>query len=701
MTDLFLDHWSMPTATVGSPNPLPPIQGDASLDKKADLSAAPSDLQANAAYGRVATISPYLTQDGYGRDRALHDHPVAVIENERLRATFLLAAGGRLWSLVDKATDTELLYANPVFQPANLALRNAWFAGGVEWNIGTIGHTPLTCEPLHAARVAGDDGEPVLRLYEFERLRRVVYQIDVHLPPGSAALYTHIRIANPNDIDVPLYWWSNIAVPQRADTRVLAPADSSWNYSYDNVLRHDPIAPGGGPGSTGYDAASDISYPARFADAADFFFDLRPDSQPWIAAVDGSGTGLFQTSTRHLRGRKLFRWGTSAGGRRWQQWLSGPVDSRAGGYAEIQAGLARTQFEHLRMPAGSVWSWTEAYGRLALPAEQAHGPWTAARTAAESAVLSVVGAGELSRRHDVAAQLAERAPAALLRQGTSWGALDAELRSRSGEPPLAGAATPFEAGTIGDEQRQWLDLLETGRYADPGADRLLGSTPAHPVVMDALAAAGGWAAAALLGTAQATLGRWGEAAESWRVSIGRTDNAYARRNLGVAALRHGDVGQAADEYRQALAISGAAGRSPHPALMIEAVAVLIEAGASPEALRAIDTVPGGRRQHGRLRFLEARAALAVGEIDCCGTVLADPTFEVADLREGEDSLDVLWWDYQAARLAAERGVAATPELRAEAERTQPLPEHLDFRMKPGSPGAEEPRIAPSTTSGAT
>jgi hypothetical protein len=48
---------------------------------------------------------------------------------------------------------------------------------------------------------------------------------------------------------------------------------------------------------------------------------------------------------------------------------------------------------------------------------------------------------------------------------------------------------------------------------------------------------------------------------------------------------------------------------------------------------------------------------------------------------------VLWWDYQAARLAAERGVEASADLRAEAERTAALPEHLDFRMKPAQPGA--------------
>ena len=91
-----------------------------------------------------------------------------VLENDILRATFLLELGGRLWSLLHKPSGRELLAVNPVFQAANLAIRNAWFSGGVEWNIGFVGHSPFTCSPLFAARVEGPGGAPVLRLYEYE-----------------------------------------------------------------------------------------------------------------------------------------------------------------------------------------------------------------------------------------------------------------------------------------------------------------------------------------------------------------------------------------------------------------------------------------------------------------------------------------------------------------------------------------------------
>jgi hypothetical protein len=232
---------TMPTADVGPLNPLPGLDSQADLHAVVDPGEADAEMRRNIAYGRVRSVLPYLEQDGYGRDRRPAEHPVAVLENEHLRATFLLALGGRLWSLVHKPTGREVLYRNPVLQPANLALRNAWFAGGVEWNIGTIGHSPLTCEPLHAVRVLQPDGTPVLRMYELERLREVVFQVDAWLPADSPVLLVHVRIVNPNDVETPMYWWSNVAVPQSTDVRVLAPADAAWQLAYDTPVRRVPV----------------------------------------------------------------------------------------------------------------------------------------------------------------------------------------------------------------------------------------------------------------------------------------------------------------------------------------------------------------------------------------------------------------------------------------------------------------------------
>lgn len=153
--------------------------------------------------GKIRSIFPYNQQDLYDRalePRAFH---AAILENEFLRAVFLPELGGRLWSLFDKKAGRELLYVNDAVRYCNLALRNAWFSGGVEWNIGMIGHSPFTCEPLFTARLEAEDGTPILRMYEYERLRGVTYQMDFSLPEGSPLLLCRDADHQPAEQDHP------------------------------------------------------------------------------------------------------------------------------------------------------------------------------------------------------------------------------------------------------------------------------------------------------------------------------------------------------------------------------------------------------------------------------------------------------------------------------------------------------------------
>lgn len=670
MTELHIESIEMPTADVGGVNPLPPLFGSGNTDKVADLTSARESMRVNAGYGRIDTVCPHLMQDRYSRDRTMRSHPVAVLENDHLRAMFLLNAGGRLWSLVDKDSGSDLLFTNPIFQPANLALRNAWFAGGVEWNIGTIGHTPGTCDPIHAGVVRGDGGEPTLRMYEFDRIRRVVYSLDARLPADSSVLLVAVRIVNPNDADVPMYWWSNMAVRQTARTRVLAPAVDAWNYSYDQILRLVPVAsPTGG----------DVSYPAAAAgsstDAADFFFDIPAGTDPWIAAVDEFGTGVFQASTPLLAGRKLFRWGTGPGGRRWQEWLCGPDD----GYAEIQAGLATTQFEHLRMPGGAEWSWVEAYGRLDLTPDVAHGSWPMATEAAGELISARLGASRLETELAAAQRLFDRPVEETVHLGTGWGALERAIRARSGEPRIDLVGTPFPDESLGPEQRDWRVALDTGQFPELGPAEFPSSLHLHPLWGSVLERSAGWTAPALIGVMKACAGDLEGARSAWIGSLGRAPNAFAWRNLGALAVRTGEPAAAVASYERALDLA-----PDEAALIVEAVRVLVDAGYPVRALEVIDASPADVREHGRVRFLECSAALRAGDLARAGSVLSSG-LEVPDLREGEDSLPELWWDYRARLAAAADGEdpAAEPEpwrlaeIRAEVD----VPVQLDFRMR--------------------
>jgi len=182
MSDLRLENWRLPAAPLGSENPLPRFDAPS---HQPVLSGKP---EGEAEAGYLPDYLPYPVQDGYSRQRQLTDLKVAVLENDILRATFLLEYGGRLSSLVHKPSGRELLFVNPIFQPGNLAVRNAWFSGGVEWNMGVIGHTPFTCSPLFTARVERTDGTPILRLYEWERIRQVAQETDDQAPAARPDL---------------------------------------------------------------------------------------------------------------------------------------------------------------------------------------------------------------------------------------------------------------------------------------------------------------------------------------------------------------------------------------------------------------------------------------------------------------------------------------------------------------------------------
>ncbi|MFF0725925.1 DUF5107 domain-containing protein [Streptomyces sp. NPDC004134] len=659
MSELRLSTLVMPTAETGPANPLPPLFTGFDTHAVADASAADDEMRRNISYGRLSSVLPYTVQDGYGRAREPRAHQVAILENDILRATFLPHTGGRLWSLVHKPSDRELLFRNPVFQPANLALRNAWVAGGVEWNIGTIGHSPTTCAPLHAVRAERPDGTPVLRMYEFERLRRVVFQIDASLPDDSETLLVHVRIVNPNSHEVPLYWWSNIAVAEAPDVRVLAPADGAWQFSYDQVLRHVPV-----PEHEGLDR----SRTARAQAAADYFFDLAPGQRRWIAALDGRGEGLVQTSTDRLRGRKLFLWGRHAGGRRWQEWLSGPDTA----YLEIQAGLARTQLEHVPLPAGAEWTWVEAYGLLGADPARVHGDWAGARTAAEAGLDALITREALEAELAGAAAWIDAPPREILAHGSGWGALERRRRLAADDDSLSLPATPFPDGTLGPEQAPWLALLTVGAMPD--------TPPAVPPVSyetdqgwaPLLAGARDWLGLLHQGVLHTAGGDLVAAEAAWSASVAVRPNAWAYRNLGALADRRGATDAAVHSYLRAHELA------PHVVpLVCELLDVLIRGGLPALALSVVDALGAGQRAAGRVRLLEARAALAAGETDRCGALL-DEGIEVPTIQEGETSLGDLWREYQEQQAATD--VAG----RARGVPIPAIPPAYDFTLHPAA-----------------
>ena len=632
-------HLDLDGASLRGENPLPIF-----CDLPADRYIAPDATMddADCALLGVATgrrVLPYRMQDRYGREKAPMRLATIVMENDRLRATFLPGYGGRLYSLYDKQRGRELFFANPVFQPANLAQRNAWVSGGVEWNVGHYGHAAQTLEPLFAAVVDDGAGSPFLRFFEFERTTCVFFQIDAHLEEDSDVLAVHVRIANHNDVPVPGYWWTNCAVALTARTRVLAGV-SRVLYAIPGT-QPDAVQPHFAVGQLPYlpcAPSTEASFPASIPFAHEYFFQY-PDgtAQPWEAAWDGDGHLTFDVSTTALRYRKMFCWGDQPGGHHWMDFLSAPG---RGDYAEIQAGLAPTQLHGHLIPAHEVVDFTQLFGCAQTnPARVLDDDWQAASDHVGRIIGGLVGPHALAERHARYQRDAQREIGELIAFGSGWGALERRRLERSGRSVPAGLAFPDE--TLGAPQQPWLALLETGDLPVPDGDMPASWMVQRPWV-DLLAqsladpAHRNWASLLHLGVMLRELGDRDGATRCFGDSLAERATPVGLRNLARCWAETGHLDRAIALMRQAHDLHGG---FDDPAFDEELLELLARAGLHDQVWAYVEALPNAARQLGPIQLRVAESAVALGKNEFLEEFFDN---EYPTLRESETTLTDLW-----------------------------------------------------------
>ena len=658
MTEFYQEDYRIRSVRIGEQSSLPGLEGLANVQQNTKA-VLDEDDEIFLGYGFRSNVFPYRPQDVYTREQTERCYRSIVLENEFLRARFLPELGGRLISLTDKASGRDLLYQNKTLYAGNLAMRNSWFSGGVEWNASIIGHNPFTCSPLFAARTQLADGTPVLRMYEYERLRGVSFQMDFFLPDGSRVLFARMRLVNENAQTVPTYWWSNIAVPEWRGGRVVVPADAAY-VARDGVIFKDSV-----PVDRGGD---DVTYPVNNPKAVDHFWKIAPERRKYIAHLNADGWGLVQASTHRQRGRKLFVWGQTRGSARWQEFLSGNPHDR---YIEIQAGLAQTQYECLPMPPHTAWEWLEAYGAMNAGPAQIHGAWHGAQAAVEARLETLIPQERLEQLlRQTRDTMAKRPAQALFCRGSGWGALENLRRAHAGEPPLS---PQLDFGVPGAEQAPWRALLERGAMGeyDPREPVSSWLPDARYLPLLAQAAQGAerenWHTWLQLGAALLTQGRFADA----RDALARADSlarcAWVKYACSCLHLMQHEPERAAVYARQA------AEAAPEDASVLKfALRVLLEARQYGEALRLIAAAPPELQRLPRVRLSEAQALVGLERLEEAEAILLqDGGLIVPDIREGEQTMSEVWLALQQKKYGLGREAA---------EKIAPVPYRMDFRM---------------------
>ena len=666
MSKCYTAPYIMPSADMGKENPLPDIKNVSYIHAKIETTdAVPPELKKYINKGMISTMLPYRQQDGYNRERKNRAFNSIVLENENLKAVFLPELGGRLWSLIDKTTNRELLYCNPVFQPGNLALRNAWFSGGVEFNVSIKGHNPLTCDPLFAQKITMPDGSEGLRMFEYERIRGVLYSIDAWIPENSSFLYIRPRIENRTGKEIWMYWWSNIAVPAYEKTRVIVPTKETFVNYFGNdhyVLDYSELP---------YTLDTDVSYPDNLSRSLDFFYNIPDDGEKWITAVDKEGYGLLQCSTSELKGRKLFVWGQGEGGKNWNKFLT---DGSNDGYIEIQAGLARTQLEHIPMSDGETWSWVEAYGPINC-GKNAHGDWETAVSAAKEEIAKSfengINSGLSAFKNDKPEQ------GEMLCLGSGWGALE-ELSRRVQNLPSLSSEIVIPNEAITEVQREWIDLLETGCLAEKDETeepngyvidefwhKLLKKSLETPENRN-------WYSLMHLGIMEYAVGNTDSALSLFLEAAEKKPNAWCYRNIAmIYRNEYQDIEQAYTYMKKAFTLNKTC-----RGILVDTATTYLQAGKYSEWLDAYSQI-GDMQKDGRLKLCLVKALMALDRYEEAAKIL-NYSLDMPDIKEGDTAISDVWFDLYGKILSEETGITEPEKLRQLTEEKYPL-KNLDFR----------------------
>jgi tetratricopeptide (TPR) repeat protein len=318
-------------------------------------------------YG-VAHIYPYTLQDEIAPQPTPTTYSTLELENPYLRLTILPELGGRVYSLLDKLAGREVFYRNPVVRFAPLAIRGAFFSGGLEFSF-PVAHAPTTASPVNWTTRRHPDGSASISIGGVEHLSGMRWTVSLTLFQDRCAVAQDVRLHNPTPVPGRYHYWTNASLASDDQTEFVYPMRRVRSYEFAGtapwpIARLDLIA--AEPGLPGMEGVP--MWPAgRMHAPVDFRHEKDMLAQVSIFGRDvrDSFFGAWQHSTdsgyahcadvKDVAGMKLWSWGRSEVGIVNQSALTDDGSL----YAETQCGAMETQLDFDFLPPAETRSWRE------------------------------------------------------------------------------------------------------------------------------------------------------------------------------------------------------------------------------------------------------------------------------------------------------------------------------------------------------
>ena len=275
-------------------------------------------------------IVPYFKFNGYETKAKKKAWKVVTMENEYIKIFVLPEVGGKIWGAIEKKTGEEFLYKNEVIKFRNIAMRGPWTSGGIEFNFGIIGHSPVTATPVDYVIKENKDGSVSCIVGTLDLTSRTRWTVEINLQNDKAYFETKASWYNATPLNQSYYNWMTAAAEAKEDLEFFIPGNKYLEHS--GNAKPWPIDEEGR--NLSYYKNNNFGPHKSFhivGDYKDFFGGYYHKSEFGFGHV---------SAYEEMPGQKLWLWSQSRNGGIWEDLLT----DDDGQYIEFQAGRLFNQY---------------------------------------------------------------------------------------------------------------------------------------------------------------------------------------------------------------------------------------------------------------------------------------------------------------------------------------------------------------------
>lgn len=299
-------------------------------------------------------LYPYNRFDGYTTAGADQAWEMVVLENAYIKLWINPAVGGKIWGAIEKSTGKEFIYFNHTAKFRDVAMRGPWTSGGMEINMGIIGHTPSCSAPVDYKMVENNDGSVSCFIGATDWPSRTEWRVEIKLEKDAAYFSTKSWWHNNSCLPQSYYQWNNVGIKASGNLEYIYPGQQR--------LGHD---------------GSPLSWPEDEEQRKISFYEQNNHGEYKSYHVVGAYSDFWgcywhddQFGMGHFApydekpGKKIWIWGLSRYGMIWEDLLT----DKDGQYTEVQSGRlfnqsiaasSKTPFKHRSFSPFTTDSWEE------------------------------------------------------------------------------------------------------------------------------------------------------------------------------------------------------------------------------------------------------------------------------------------------------------------------------------------------------